>query len=110
MFGLCSDFSGHSGRGGHGEYDDDGAGRGPGSRRRALHGHCGPPGAVGPGVPHRPDTETLAAVLQHPRRAEEEEERSQQPAQTSAQQTTGHTGECQADEVITSRHVSSWCV
>lgn len=91
---LCSDFSGHFGRGRYGEYDDAGAHRRPGSRRRMLHGDRRHPGASGPGVPHRPDTQTVATVLQHPWRAEEEEERSQQSAQTSAQQTTGHTGIC----------------
>lgn len=99
-FPSGSDFSGHSGRGGHGEHDDAGAYGGPGSRRRALHGHRRPSGARGPRVAHRPDAQTLAAVLQHPRRAEEEEERSEQSAQTAAQQTSGPSGaECCRDEL-----------
>lgn len=53
---LCSDFSGHSGRGGHREHDNAGADRGPGPRRRTLHGHRRPSGAPGPGVPRRSDT------------------------------------------------------
>lgn len=94
---LSSDFSGHTGGGGHGEHDHAGADRGSGCRRRPLHGHCWQPGPLRPGVPSSPDTQALTSILQHSWWTEEEEERSQQSAQAAAQQTTGPTGahQCQ---------------
>lgn len=82
---LCSDFSGYFGRGGHREYDNGGSHRGAGTGRRTLHGDRRPSRVTGKGISHCPDTQAFAAILQRPRRAEEEEERSQQPEQTIAQ-------------------------
>lgn len=94
---LSSDFSGHTGGGGHGEHDHAGAHGGPGRRRRPLHGHCWQPGPLRPGVPSSPDTQALTSIPQHSWWTEEEEERSQQSAQAAAQQTPGPTGahQCQ---------------
>ena len=81
---LRSDIFGYVGRGGYGEHGDARAPGGPRSRRRTVLGRHRASGAHGPGVSHRPDAQTLAAHLQHPWRAEEEEEGSQQSAQTSS--------------------------
>lgn len=77
---VCSDFSGHAGGGGHREHDHAGADRGSGGRRRPLHGHCWKSGPLRPRVSSGPDTQALTSILQHSRRTEEEEERSQQSA------------------------------